>query len=100
MRMVEILRLLFLQVKDKLDARFGCFEVLACDFLLKDDNLSPVLMEVNANPSLTFEMEDSREFIRTLMRDVITLVADLQDACVRVPRASPEILDKVFLCKQ
>ena len=78
-RINEILRLLFLQVKDNLDARYGCFEVFACDFLLKED-LSPVLMEINSNPSFSFELEESREFLKTLLRDVITLTSDLHES--------------------
>ena len=75
----EVLRLLFLQLKGQLDARYGCFEIFACDFLLKED-LSPVLMEITSNPSFSFEMEDSREFIKTLLRDVITMASDLHES--------------------
>ena len=45
----EILRLLFLQVKNKLDARYGCFEVFCIDFLLRDD-MSPMIMDISSNP--------------------------------------------------
>lgn len=80
-RINEILRLLFLQIKDKLDARYGCFEVFGIDFLLRED-LSPILMEVNSNPSYSYEFDDSREFMRTLLRDVITMASDLHEASV------------------
>ena len=61
-RIAEILRLVFLQVKDKLDGRFGNFEIFGCDFLLSED-MSPKLMEINANPSYSMELDESRLFI-------------------------------------
>ena len=74
----EILRLLFLSVKDKLDARFGCFEVFGIDFLLRED-LNPILMEMTSNPSYSTEMEGSCEFLTTLLRDAVTLACDLHE---------------------
>ena len=41
-RMREVMRLLFLQIKGKLDARYGCFEIFGVDFLL-DQDLNPRL---------------------------------------------------------
>ena len=93
--MNEILRLVFLQVKDQLEAKFGCFEIFGCDFLLQDD-LSPVLMEFTSNPSYSFEYDDSREFMRNLLRDVITMAADLHED--NVTRANKAYVDKVFRC--
>ena len=61
-RITEILRLLFLQVRDKLDGRFGNFEIFSADFLLGDD-LCPRIMEINSNPSYAMEMEESRLYI-------------------------------------
>ena len=46
----EIMRLLFLSVKNKLDARYGCFEIFGVDFLLGND-LSPRVMDITSNPS-------------------------------------------------
>ena len=92
-RINEVLRLLFLQVKGQLDARYGCFEILACDFLLRED-LTPVLMEVNSNASYSFEMDDSRDFMKTLLRDVITLSSDLHESNKK--KATPEFLARVF----
>ena len=45
------MRLIFLQTKDRLDARFGCFEVFGFDFML-DSELNPILLEININPAL------------------------------------------------
>lgn len=47
----EIMRLIFLQTKDRLDKKFGCFEVYGFDFML-DGDLSPILLEINVNPAL------------------------------------------------
>lgn len=47
----EICRLLFESVKDKLERKFGCFELFGLDFLVNDD-LNPVLIEINTNPAL------------------------------------------------
>lgn len=47
----EIMTLVFSVIKDKLDRKFGCFELFGFDFLL-DDNLNPYLIEINTNPAL------------------------------------------------
>ena len=47
----EICRLTFETVKNKLERKFGCFELFGFDFML-DENLNPVLVEVNTNPAL------------------------------------------------
>ena len=75
-RINEIMRILFLQVREKLEARYGCFEVFGFDFLLAED-LTPRLMEVTSSPSLSTEMLDSRPVIRSLVRDAITMAQDL-----------------------
>ena len=93
--MNEILRLLFMQVKDQLDARYGCFEIFACDFLLKED-LSPVLMDITSSPSFSFEMDDSRPFLQCLLRDVINMSCDVHES--RKTMASQQLIDRVFQC--
>lgn len=50
-RIKEVMRLLFLTVKDKIKRQFGCFEIFGLDFLL-DKDLVPHLIEVSKNPSL------------------------------------------------
>lgn len=50
-RIQEIMRLVFMTVKDKLDRKFGCFELFGFDFLI-DDQLNPYMIEVNTNPAL------------------------------------------------
>lgn len=43
--------LVFLTVKDKLDRKFGCFELFGFDMLI-DDKMNPHLIEINTNPAL------------------------------------------------
>ncbi len=50
-RIQEIMQLMFTVIKDKLDRKFGCFELFGFDFLI-DDKLNPFLIEVNTNPAL------------------------------------------------
>ena len=76
--MLEIMRLLFLEVKDKLDARYGCFEIFAFDFLLGED-LTPRLMDVTSNPCFSTGLAAKKTLIRTLIRDVITIGSDLHE---------------------
>ena len=47
----EVMRLMFLQMKEKLDRKFGCFEIFGFDFML-DSQLNPYLLEVNINPAM------------------------------------------------
>ena len=47
----EIMRLMFLQMKERLDRKFGCFEIFGFDFML-DSELNPYLLEVNINPAM------------------------------------------------
>jgi len=35
----EAMKLCFLSVKDKLERRFGCYEIFAFDFVLEQDTL-------------------------------------------------------------
>lgn len=53
------MRLLFLMVKDKLEKRFGCFEIFGLDFLLGADDLNPKLMDITSCPSFSTDMEES-----------------------------------------
>jgi len=50
-KLIEIMRLVFMQVHDKLDKKFGCFELFGFDFMI-DSNLNPFLIEINTNPAL------------------------------------------------
>ena len=56
--MLEAMKLVFISVKDRLQGKYGCFEIFGVDFLLSED-LTPRLLEVTSNPSFSTEMEDS-----------------------------------------
>ncbi len=45
------MKLVFLMIKDKVDRKFGCFELFGFDFMI-DDMLNPFLIEINTNPAL------------------------------------------------
>ena len=66
----EICRLLFESVKDKLERKYGCFEVFGLDFLL-DDNLDPQLIEINTNPALFTDTQVQKEMLPKLVDDII-----------------------------
>ncbi len=66
------MRLIFLSVKDKLEARYGCFEIFGLDFLL-DENLQPKFMDITSCPSFSCEMEDAKPVVRTLLRDTVVM---------------------------
>ena len=48
---MEVMKLTFMQVKDRLDKKFGSFEVFGYDFML-DSECAPQLLEININPAL------------------------------------------------
>ncbi|PCI27460.1 hypothetical protein COB52_04780 [Candidatus Kaiserbacteria bacterium] len=49
--MKEVMRLIFMTVKDRLSRQFGCFELFGLDFLV-DSKLVPQFIEINKNPAL------------------------------------------------
>ena len=94
-KMLEAMRLLFLQVKDKLDAKYGCFEIFGVDFLLTED-LSPKLMEVTSCPSFSLEMADSKPIIRSVVRDTVTMAQELHEK--NREKAREEMMGRVIKC--
>lgn len=72
----EICRLLFESVKDKLERKYGCFEIFGLDFLL-DDNLDPQLIEINTNPALFTDTQVQKEILPKLADDLIKLSLQL-----------------------
>jgi len=75
-RCSEICRLMFESVKDKLDRKFGCFELFGYDFLL-DDDLNPHLIEVNTNPALFTDTKFQKELLPKLVDDTVKLALEL-----------------------
>merc|ERR1711881_48367 len=72
----EICRLLFESVKDKLERKFGCFEMFGLDFLL-NDSLEPQLIEINTNPALFTDTQVQKDMLPKLVDDQIKLALQL-----------------------
>lgn len=62
----EVMRLIFLQTKDRLDKKFGCFEVFGFDFML-DGDLRPILLEINVNPALFLDTTSQGQILPKLI---------------------------------
>ena len=96
-KIFETMRLLFLSVKDKLDSRYGCFEIFGLDFLLTE-NLDPKFMDITSCPSFSTEMVDAKPVVRTLLRDVVVMAQDLHEKNREKARESR--MDQVLGCGQ
>jgi len=68
----EIMTLIFTVIKDKLDRKFGCFELFGFDFLL-DDNLNPYLIEINTNPALYTDTQVQKDLLPKLVEDIVKM---------------------------
>ena len=71
-RLDEVCRLLFESVKDKLDRKYGCFELFGLDFML-DDALNPYLIEINTNPAIFCNTKVQKSMMPKLVDDVVKL---------------------------
>jgi len=68
----EIMTLIFTVIKDKLDRKFGCFELFGFDFLL-DDNLNPYLIEINTNPAIYTDTQVQKDLLPKLVEDIVKM---------------------------
>ena len=68
----EIMTLIFQVIKDKLDRKFGCFELFGFDFLL-DDALNPYLIEINTNPALYTDTQVQKDLLPKLVEDIVKM---------------------------
>jgi tubulin--tyrosine ligase like protein 10 len=68
----EIMSLIFTVIKDKLDRKFGCFELFGFDFLL-DDNLNPYLIEINTNPAIYTDTQVQKDLLPKLVEDIVKM---------------------------
>ena len=55
-------------MKEKLDRKFGCFEIFGFDFML-DSDLNPFLLEVNINPAMFLDTPVLEEMLPKLIND-------------------------------
>lgn len=77
-RINEVMRLTFLQIKDRLDCKFGSFEVFGFDFML-DSALNPQLLEINVNPALFLDTEVQAQIIPSLVKDICNMAFDIHE---------------------
>ena len=75
-KIIEIMRLVFVTVKDKLDKKYGCFELFGFDMLI-DDELNPRLIEINTNPALFTDTTTQKELLPKLVDDIITMALEM-----------------------
>ena len=74
----EVMRLIFLTVKDKLDKKFGCFEVFGYDFML-NSALEPQLIEINVNPALFLDTQVQVDILPKLVQDTVNMAHEIHD---------------------
>lgn len=72
----EICRLVFESVKDKLEQKYGCFELFGLDFML-DDQLNPHLIEINVNPALFTDTQVQKGIMPKLVEDTIKIATEM-----------------------
>lgn len=75
-RINEVMRLMWLQIRDKLDRKFGCFEIFGFDFML-DAQLNPYLLEVNMNPAMFLDTQTMEEMLPKLVQDCCTMAVEI-----------------------
>lgn len=73
---MEIMRMIFMVVKDKLDKKFGCFEMFGFDILI-DDQLDPYLIEINTNPAMFTDTQVQKEMLPKLVDDVVKMAIEI-----------------------
>jgi hypothetical protein len=77
-RINEVMKLTFLQIRDRLDRKFGSFELFGFDFML-DKACNPQLLEINVNPALFLDTEVQAAIIPSLIKDICNMALDIHD---------------------
>ena len=77
-RIFDIMRLIFLTVKGKLDKKFGCFECFGFDFML-DSKLDPKLLEINVNPALFLDTKVQEAILPKFVQDTVTIAHHIHE---------------------
>ena len=89
----EVMRLVFLQTKDRLDRKFGCFEVYGFDFML-DHDLRPILLEINVNPALFLDTSHQAQILPKLVQDVVAMADEIHEPYKKY--STPEKIEEIF----
>lgn len=94
------MKLMFLQFKDKLDRKFGCFEVFGFDFML-DDQLNPYMLEVNMNPAMFLDTNCMKELLPKIVHDCCNLAVEIHKPHTK--QANTDLIEELVhseqLCK-
>ena len=93
----EVMRLVFLQTKDRLDRKFGCFEVFGFDFML-DGDLRPVLLEINVNPAYFLDTTHQAQILPKLVQDCVNMADEIHEPHKK--SSSREKIEQVFAANQ
>lgn len=93
------MRLVFLQTKDRLDRKFGCFEVYGFDFMLAGDDLRPILLEINVNPAYFLDTKSQDAIIPKFVKDVVTMADEIHKPLKKMS-SKDEIEDIFENCQQ
>ena len=77
-RINEVMRLIFVTVKDRLDKKFGCFEMFGFDFML-NSALDPKLLEINVNPALFLDTQVQTDILPKLVQDTVNIAHEIHE---------------------
>jgi hypothetical protein len=83
-------------LKDKLDRKFGCFEIFGFDFML-DDKLNPFLLEVNMNPAMFLDTKTMEEMLPKIVSDCCNLATEIHTP--HTVESSSEFIRKLLKTK-
>lgn len=86
-----------MQFKDRLDRKFGCFEIFGFDFML-DRLLQPQLLEVNMNPAMFLDTKTMTDLLPTLISDCCRMAVNIHTDHAK--ESSAEVIrDLLKTCK-
>ena len=86
-----------MQFKDRLDRKFGCFEIFGFDFML-DNKLNPQLLEVNMNPAMFLDTKTMESLLPAIISDCCTLAVNIHKDYAKESSADL-IFDLLQTCK-
>lgn len=63
-------------MRDKLDRKFGCFEIFGFDFMV-DDKFNPYLIETNMNPAMFLDTKTMEDMLPKIITDCCNLAVEI-----------------------